>query len=299
MQPPSDRPQVYLVDASVYVFRAWFSIPDSMTTGAGEPCNAAYGFANFLTDLLRRTNPHPVAVAFDESLTSSWRNEIYPEYKANRPPAPEALKRQFAWCRGLCEGLGLATESSSRYEADDLIGAWAEQARARGDAVVVVTRDKDLAQLIGPQDRLWDFAGDKWLDPEGVLAQYGVRPAQIADFLAITGDSVDNIPGVRGIGAKGAAALIGHFGSLDEIYARLDEVPEVNVRGAKRMRDSLERDAEQVRLARRLTAIPTDFELPAPPRARQAGDPQALDALCDELGFGRGLRERLLDASRA
>ncbi|MDX1380899.1 MAG: exodeoxyribonuclease IX, partial [Xanthomonadales bacterium] len=114
-------PPVYLVDASVYIFRAWFSMPDAFVNGAGEPTNAVYGFSGFLCSLLEQTSAEHVAIAFDESLTTSYRNEIYPEYKANRDPAPEELKRQFAWARAVAEAMGLRCYADGRYEADDLI----------------------------------------------------------------------------------------------------------------------------------------------------------------------------------
>ncbi len=126
---------IYLIDASVYIFRAWFSIPDSMTGPHGNPVNALYGYARFLGDFIERSAPEHIAVAFDESLTSSYRNEIYPDYKANREPAPEELKRQFAACRQLTEALGIPHYSSDRFEADDLIGSIAALVRADGHAL--------------------------------------------------------------------------------------------------------------------------------------------------------------------
>ncbi len=287
---------IYLVDASVYVFRAWHSIPDHMTTPRGEPCNAVYGFAGFIADLLRRSKPQPVCVAFDESLSTSFRNEIFPDYKANRPPAPEELKRQFAWCQQLCDALGLHWQAHPQWEADDIIGTWAEQARGSGHAVSIVTRDKDLAQLLTPADHVWDFAGDRILDSDAVKAQFGVWPEQIADYLALTGDAVDNIPGVAGVGPKAASALLQAFGDLDSIYARLDEVPALPVRGAKSLLAKLENGREAAFLARQLTGIPTDLDLQTPAWHRGAADAAALTALCDDLGFGPGLRERLAAA---
>lgn len=285
---------IYLIDASVYIFRAWHSIPDSMKTPQDQPCNAVFGFAGFLADLLRRTYPAPVWVAFDESLEHSFRNQIYPPYKANRPPAPEELKRQFAWCQQLCDALGLHWLADKSWEADDLIGTWSAQARAHAHQVCIVSRDKDLTQLIQPGDWMWDFAGDKTMDSDAVFARFGVWPEQIADYLALMGDSVDNIPGVAGVGPKAASALLQTFGDLDTVYQRLDEVPNMAVRGAKSLRDKLERDRDMAMTSRQLTGIPLDLPLQIPHWHRSAADAQAITTLCDQMGFGPGLRARLL-----
>lgn len=269
-----------------------------MTNPQGEPCNAVYGFAGFLADLLRRSHPQPVCVAFDKSLSSSFRNEIYPDYKGNREPAPEELKRQFAWCQQLCDALGLHWLAHSQWEADDIIGTWAQQARDSGHAVAIVSRDKDLTQLITPADHMWDFAGDKILDSDAVQAQFGVWPEQIADYLALTGDAVDNIPGVAGVGPKAATALLQAFGDLESIYQRLDEVPELPVRGAKSLAAKLAAGRESAFMSRRLTGIPTDLGLDAPQWRRREADAGALEALCDELGFGAAIRQRLDRAIR-
>ena len=285
----------YLIDASLYIFRAWYSMPDRFADPAGRPTNAVYGFARFLCDLLEQTRASHVAVAFDESLTTSFRNEIYPDYKANREPAPEELKRQFAWCQDLGRALGLTVCSDSYFEADDLIATLASQCRERQQAVCVVTGDKDLAQLLVEDDHWWDFSRQRRLDRQGVFEHFGVHPHQIADFLALTGDAVDNIPGVPGVGPKTAGALLGHFGSLDALYARLDEIAWLKIRGAKTLAAKLRQHETEARLARRLTGlhceVPALAEIGALERRR--GDRDALDALLDGLGFGRPLRERL------
>jgi len=287
--------QVYLVDASVYIFRAWFSMPDSFQDPAGRPTNAVYGFARFLCELIERTQSASIAVAFDESLASSFRNDIYPDYKANRDPAPEALERQFAWCKDLTRSLGLPCYAHARYEADDLIATLATRCRAQGRKICVVTGDKDLAQLVHQDDHWWDFARNRRFDAEGVLGHFGVRPDQIADFLALTGDAVDNIPGVPGIGPKTAAALLAHFGSLDAIYTRLEEIAWLKLRGAKSLAAKLRQHEPAARLARQLTGLEESIrelgEMPAVDRT--AGNGDLLDALLDGLGFGRPLRERL------
>ncbi|WP_376695047.1 5'-3' exonuclease [Wenzhouxiangella sp. EGI_FJ10305] len=293
-ETPGGRP-VFLVDASVYIFRAWYSMPDRFADPAGNPTNAVYGFARFLCELLEQTQAGHVAVAFDESLTSSFRNEIYPEYKANREPAPEQLKRQFAWCQDLGRALGLTVCADGYYEADDLIATLASQCRARKQSVCVVTGDKDLAQLLVDDDHWWDFSRRRRLDSRGIFEHFGVHPHQIADFLALTGDAVDNIPGVPGVGPKTASALLAHFGSLDALYDRLDEIAWLKIRGAKTLAKKLRENEPAARLARRLTGLHCEVPMLTDigELERTGGDADALDALLDGLGFGRPLRERL------
>jgi 5'-3' exonuclease len=289
-------PPVYLVDASVYIFRAWFSMPDAFVNGAGEPTNAVYGFSGFLCSLLEQTAAEHVAVAFDESLTTSYRNEIYPDYKANRDPAPQELKRQFGWARAVAEAMGLQCYGDGRYEADDLIGTLATYWRARGHPICIVTADKDLAQLVGESDHWWDFSRNQKLNAAQLTEKFGVTPRQMADFLALTGDAVDNIPGVPGIGPKSAAALLRHFGDFDNLYARLDEVPALGIRGAASMHRKLLEHRDAAELARRLTVIETAVEsaLAAPGLLRGEVDTARLNRLFDELAFGGMLRQRCL-----
>ena len=292
----NQQPQpVYLIDASVYVFRAWFSMPDQFMDAAGRPTNAVYGFARFLCELLEETSARQAAVAFDESLTTSFRNEIYPAYKANREPAPDDLQRQFGWCKDLARHLGLPVYADARYEADDLIASLARHCRDAKTTVCVVSGDKDLAQLVGQGDWWWDFARRQRLDQRGVQARFGVKPEQIADFLALTGDAVDNIPGIAGVGPKTAAALLNHFGDLDSVFERLHEIPFLSLRGARQLPLKLKAGEDAARLARRLTGLYADIEqVHADPQVdRSAGNADALDALLDALGFGLPLRQRL------
>ena len=291
-------PPVYLVDASIYIFRAWFSMSDEFVNQRGEPTNAVYGFSGFLCSLLEQTGAEHVAIAFDESLSKGHRNEIYPEYKANRDPAPEELKRQFSWARSVAEAMGLQCFVDSRYEADDLIGTLAEFWRARGHPICVVTADKDLAQLVGENDHWWDFARNQKLNAKQLTEKFGVMPEQMPDYLALTGDSVDNIPGVPGVGPKSASALLGHFGDLDNIYERLDEVQHLGIRGAKSLRKKLADHRDAAELARRLTVIETAVEsaLASPELGRTEVDTARLNRLFDELSFGGMLRQRCLRA---
>jgi 5'-3' exonuclease len=293
----------YLIDASVYVFRAYYSIPDDMVDDNGNPINALYGFCRFIGDFMEQVTPEYVAVLFDESLTESFRKEIYPEYKANRDPAPPELKRQFELCRRYVRALGVMERSSPSYEADDLIGTLVDHGRNRGRPSTIVTRDKDLTQLITKDDVFWDFAGKGKLRYEQIPGSFGVWPEQIADFLALAGDAVDNIKGVPGVGKKTATVLLQHFGSLEKIYDNLDKVHEVNVRGAKTLGAKLETHKEDAILARRLTGIACDAPIenaesdmqPSPPRLGE------INALFDEAGIGTSLRrqaERISDIYR-
>jgi 5'-3' exonuclease len=280
-----------LVDASIYVFRAWFTLPDSILDAEGEPANAVYGFTDFVVRLLTHTQAERVAFAFDESLTSSFRNAIYPAYKANRETAPESLKRQFRQCRAFLRAAGLAELGSSEYEADDLIGALAHRERSDGRGVAIVTGDKDLAQLVGERDLWWEFAKDKRLDASGIERHFGVCPEQIADQLAIAGDKIDNIPGVPGIGMATAAKLLRRFGDLQTLWAELPAVESMQIRGAARIRRLLEAHRETVELARRLTGI--DHSAPLPEDlCLTRGRPQALEERFEALAFGEPRRAR-------
>ena len=293
----------YLIDASVYVFRAYYSMPDDMVDGEGNPVNALYGFCRFLGDFMEQVNPEYVAVLFDESLSKSFRTEIYPEYKANRDPAPEELKRQFALCRRFTRALGLMEWGSPRYEADDLIGTLVEHGRSVNRPSTIVTRDKDLAQLLTKEDIFWDFAGRGKIGYEKVPEVFGVWPEQIADFLALAGDAVDNIKGVPGVGKKTATVLLERFGSLESIYENLDQVHEVNVRGSKTLGEKLDTHKEDAMLARRLTGIACDAPIDDAETSMQRSAPKLgdINALYDEADIGMALRrqaERISDLSR-
>jgi 5'-3' exonuclease len=287
---------VYLVDASIYIFRAWFSISDEFSNTAGEPTNAVYGFTGFLCSLLEQTGAQHIGVAFDESLASSYRNEIYPEYKANRDPAPEELKRQFKWARAMAESMGLSCFADPRYEADDLIGTLASHWRERGHPICLITSDKDLAQLVDKNDTWWDFTRNRKLGRAKIKEKFGVFPEQIADYLALTGDSVDNIPGVPGVGPKSASALLSHFGDLDAMWERLEEVQHLSIRGAKSLHKKLDDNRDAADLARRLTLIETEVPsaLEDPGITRGELDEARLNRLFDEMEFGQMLRQRCL-----
>jgi DNA polymerase I len=214
------------------VFRAYYSMPPDMRDGDGNPVHAVYGFARFLCDLIERAKPEYLAVAFDRSLATSFRNQIFPAYKANREPAPPDLMLQFERCREFCTRLGVAWFDSEEFEADDIIGTLAHRMRAEGLRSTIVTRDKDLAQLIGPGDVYWDYASDQRYRHEEIEERFGVMPDRYADYLALAGDAVDNIPGVPGVGPKTATALMRHFATLEDLYERVDTVRDLPLGGS-------------------------------------------------------------------
>ncbi|MEM8931883.1 MAG: 5'-3' exonuclease H3TH domain-containing protein [Acidobacteriota bacterium] len=290
--------RIHLVDASPYIFRAYFSIPPSLTNPAGEPVNAVHGFGAFLLKLIGDEAATHIALAFDESLTTSFRNTIYPDYKGRRELPPPELEAQLGWCAAMARALGLWTVSSERYEAEDLLGSLVAPLLAADPDVelVLVSSDKDLAQLVSERVTLFDFARDQRFDPSAVVEKFGVRPVQIADYLALAGDAVDDIPGVPGVGKKTAAALLGHFADVDAIYADLDAVVDLPIRGAKSLRTKLDSHREIALLSKRLATIATDAREVA--AVVEAADPIAalrrgervdsdFEALVATLGFER------------
>jgi DNA polymerase-1 len=241
-------PTIHLVDASPYLFRAFFSVPRTIVDDDGRPLNAVYGFRGFLTRYLKDHRPTHIAVAFDRHFNQSFRNDYYPGYKAHREASPPELDAQVDPCLALVESMGVTTFIDDRHEADDLIATILHQTRSTGASYVIVTSDKDLTQLVCDRVSWCDPARNLRFDAAGVEAKFGVRPDQITDFLALAGDAVDNIPGVRGIGAKTAAELLRKYGTLDAIYEQLPAMKET-------LAAKLERDAENARLSKRLATV--------------------------------------------
>jgi 5'-3' exonuclease len=287
---------VYYIDASYFIFRAYHSMPPDMVDADGNATHALYGFARFLSDLLEQVRPERIGVAFDLSLrnVTSYRNGIYPAYKANRESPPADLERQFALCREFCRHMGVAEYASAEYEADDIIGTLAARSRAAGLRNVLVTRDKDLSQLIRDGDVFWDYTGNARYHYHDIGARFGAAPELIADFLALTGDSVDNIPGVPGVGKKTATELFRIFGSLDELYENLHRIPLLKLRGASAVAAKLLEHKEAAYLARRLTGIVCDMPLDASldDLKRRPHDSGKLSFFFDQHGFGSILRQQ-------
>lgn len=290
----TQTPTLHLIDASYFIFRAYYAYPEPMVDPAGRPVNALFGFARFLTEYLERQKPVHLVVAFDAGLDENFRNEIYPAYKANREPPPEDLKEQFTRCVELCQPLGIKALSMGGFEADDIIGTLATRFRKHGVRNCIVTRDKDLSQLIRDSDCFYDYADDRRYAYGDIAARFGVVPERMADYLALTGDSVDNIPGVPGVGPKTASALLHKYASLEELFAALDRVHELDIRGAKTLAAKLKDHHKTAFLARELTRILCEVPIHCDweDTTRVKPDLAQLESFYDDAGFGVTLRSR-------
>jgi len=226
-----------------------------MGDASGRQANAVVGFANFIVNYIRDEKPTHIALCFDRSLTSSFRNRMFPAYKSNRELPPAELKGQIERCRKLAETLGVACFDDKLYEADDLIATLAEVATAAGQKCIVVSSDKDLCQLVRPRVSMYDFAKGERYDEAGVRKKLGVHPWQVPDLLGLMGDAVDCIPGVRGIGGKTAVSLLKRFKDIDDIYANLARVEKLPIRGAIGIRDRLAAEKDKALLSRRLATL--------------------------------------------
>jgi 5'-3' exonuclease len=292
----SSTDRAWLIDASIYIFRAWFSMPDNWHTTAGQPVSAVYGYTRFLLDFLEQSAmPVYCAAAFDESLRSNYRNDIYPDYKASRELPDENLAFQLNACRKITVHLGIPTYGGPRYEADDYLASLARLCRQKSIPVTVVTRDKDLGQLIvAENDNWWDFAQGELIDAAAFETRFGVRPDQFADYLALVGDPVDDIPGVPGVGAKTAARLLQEYDDLDGLAKGLGAVHNLSLRGAAGIAKKLQHNWAQALLARQLTALEEKIpEVDTLPTFRLSADAlKATEAYLKELNIGGPLVAR-------
>lgn len=261
MKREQDKAKVHLIDALPYVFRAYHALPSAIKDPAGRQSNALVGFASFLLKYIDAESPTHLALCWDVSLTSSFRNELYPQYKAQRPLARPELKSQIQRCRKLAEALGIPCFSDTRYEADDLLATLSTSLTAAGHTCVVVTSDKDMCQLVNSRVTCYDFAKDVRYNAAGVLSKMGVRPAQVPDFLGLAGDAVDNIPGVKGVGAKTAIALLAQFSSLESLYADLKKVASLRMRGAEALAQRLASGRDSAFLSRTLARLECKVKL--------------------------------------
>jgi 5'-3' exonuclease len=288
-------PSVYLIDASPYIFRAYFSLPDSLRDPAGQPVQAVYGFASFLLKLIADERPTHLGVTFDRSLNTSFRNDFYPAYKAQRALPPPELEAQLAACEEMAAALGTATFVDPTYEADDLIATLCDRLAEGGredasGAITIVTSDKDLAQLVDARTSLYDFGKGTRMTAAEVEEKFGVRPDQVADLLGLAGDAVDNIPGVPGIGRKTAADLLSRFEHLEDLYERLEEVRQTPaIRGGKSLYVKLKASREMALLSKRLATVSRDAPIPLgvglADLEYRGADRAAVEALCLRLGF--------------
>ncbi|MGB7205304.1 MAG: DNA polymerase I, partial [Anderseniella sp.] len=256
---PGDH--LYLIDGSGYIFRAYHALPPLTRKSDGLPVGAVQGFCNMLYKLLKQMSaddkPTHIAVIFDKS-SKSFRNEIYPAYKAQRPPAPEDLVPQFGLIRQATEAFNVACIEQVNYEADDLIATYATQAAAAGATVRIVSSDKDLMQLVTDQVKLLDTMKDKAIGRDEVIEKFGVPPEKVVEVQALAGDSVDNVPGVPGIGIKTGAELIEQYGDLETLLARAGEIKQ------PKRREKLIEFADQARISRQLVILKTDVEVDHP-----------------------------------
>ncbi len=257
-QIPADP--LILVDGSSYLFRAYHS-PPHLTNSRGEATGAIYGVVNMLKSLLRQYNPSQMAVVFDAK-GPTFRNEMYAEYKAHRPPMPDDLRSQIEPLHQIIRAMGLPLLCISGVEADDVIGTLAASASAQGRHVLISTGDKDMAQLVNAHVTLINTMTDTILDPAGVKEKFGVGPELIIDFLALMGDKADNIPGLPGVGEKTAQALLQGIGSISALYQRLEDIAALNFRGSKTIADKLREHRDQLELSYQLATIKIDVELP-------------------------------------
>ncbi len=259
-----DKPDLILVDGSSYLFRAYHALPP-LANSRGEPTGAIVGVVNMLRKLINDYQPKYMAVVFDAP-GKTFRDDLYDEYKAHRPPAPEDLKAQINLLHDIVEAMGLPLLVVDNVEADDVIGTLTRQAAEQGMTALVSTGDKDMAQLVDDHVSLIDTMSNRYMDKEGVAEKFGVKPEQIIDYLALMGDASDNIPGVPKCGPKTAAKWLAQYGSLDELVAHADEIK-------GKIGESLRASLEQLPLSKQLTTIKTDVPLDLRPEQLQPRQP--------------------------
>ncbi len=271
---------LYLVDVSSLFFRAYYAISSHLSSPKGLPTNALYGLFSMTDKFIRKHKSKYIIYCFDHE-KPSFRVKIYPEYKANRAEAPEDLKKQIPYIKKLISALGIPLVEREGYEADDVIGSLAVLGQKRDFKVVIVSGDKDFAQLVSPLVSLYDPMKEMEYDSAGVQEKWGVHPEQMTDYLAIVGDSSDNIPGVFGIGPKGAQKLLSEYGDLDRIYENLSRVKN------KKTREKLEKSRESAFLSKKLACIVTDVKMEKYVSSfqRQPVQKEVLRELLQELGF--------------
>ncbi len=276
---------LYLIDGHSQLYQAYWAIRGELSSPAGVPTRAVYGFTNMLRRIL---NQHPdyVAVVFDTG-KPTFRHQKYPDYKADRPPMPDDLIVQIEYVEKVLKALDIPILRVEGYEADDVIGTLARRIAREGLEVRILTRDKDLLQLLGPHVAIYDNTKDRLVTAEDLLEEKGIAPGQVVDWLGLAGDTSDNVPGVPGIGDKTALALIQEFGSMEEVLANVEKV------SGKKRRENLRQFADQARLSRELVTIDTDVSVEAELEQMRftGGDREELLRLFRELGFQRFLDE--------
>ncbi|MCV6622368.1 MAG: DNA polymerase I [Cellvibrionaceae bacterium] len=287
-----------LVDGSSYLYRAFHALPP-LTNSKGQATGAVKGVINMLRRLQKDYEGSEVAVIFDAK-GKTFRDDIYPEYKANRPPMPDELRTQIEPIHNIIQAMGLPLIAITGVEADDVIGTLAQQATEAGIDVVVSTGDKDMAQLVNKHVTLVNTMTETVMDIAGVETKFGLPPELIIDYLALMGDKVDNIPGVPGVGEKTALALLQGLGSLEDIYDRLDDIAELGFRGSKTMKQKLIDNKEQAFLSYELATIKLDVEMDFGPADLKQTAPQSeeLLSLFQEMEF-KGWVAEMADAGQS
>lgn len=275
--------KLYLIDGNSYIWRAYHGCPNTLRTAAGLPTGAVFGFASIMAKLMYQHRPDYVIVVFDAG-RHTFRNEIYPPYKTNRSAVPDDLAAQFPYFRKLIQAYNVPMIEMAGYEADDIIATLCEM--VFGLDVVVVSGDKDLMQLVRPGVQLYDSGKGQWIREDDVKAKFGVSPDLVIEVLGLVGDAVDNIPGVSGIGQKGAMKLVQQFGLLETLYGRLEQI---TGRGADRTRHLLQIGKEDAFLSRQLATVKRDVPIDALPIRPFGGldTPEAF-ALFNELEIPTG-----------
>ncbi len=286
MPSPNIPQRLWLIDASIYVFRPWYTWSNTHKNKAGQSIHAVLGFIDFVDDLLANEKPTHIGFAFDESLISSHRKDILPAYKANRTSASENLRFQFTLCRRYIRALGMAEASSPYYEGDDVLATWAKHSQREPQAQIVnvVTGDKDLVQLVGENDLWCDYSKHISLDYKDIIKKFGVRPDQVADQLALAGDKSDNIPGVPGIGMAVAAKLLRYFDNIETMLNSIERIGKMKFLGAMKIQLQVEEYQQQIRQYQKITSLITDVPDIEMDLSRKAINESELKQLFIELG---------------
>ncbi len=285
---------LFLVDSSIYIYRAWYTAPPEYVNNKGESINALVGYIEFLYQLLAEQKPDYIACAFDGKQKKLLRNDLYPQYKANREETPALLKAQFPMCLDFAKALGLPSFVNNQYEADDIIGTLSKTHNKNAN-IVIVTKDKDLAQFIyKSEDCMYEASTKNWQYQDDIYLKHGVYPNQIKDFLALKGDRVDNIPGLPGIGDKSAQSLIAKWGSIEGIKQNLDQVANMKFRGAKKVKAIFEDNEELLSICQTLTGL---YECPNLPQKTKdlvwkEPDIGSLISVFNDLGFSQFRQQR-------
>lgn len=279
------RPRLFLIDGSSYIFRAFFALPQ-VYNSSGLPTNAVFGFINTIIDLIKQHRPDFVVIALDAE-RKNFRHQLFSSYKANRSEPPAELIPQLPYVRRVLQSLGIPMIELAGYEADDVIGTLCRLSADACDCVIV-SGDKDLMQLVDERVQLFDGAKNRWIGRTEVRNKFGVHPEQVVEVMGLTGDAVDNIPGVNGIGPKTASRLIRHFHTLEDLFDRLPDVEQLNLRGANRIRELLEEGKAQAFLSRRLATVKADVPINIGLDELQCRTPDwvCAEPLFGELGFG-------------